>query len=244
MTERARALDRGGVRVVEVDLTDTKLASNLDLLARGHSLRFLRHGSHPGARFELSFGGVKATDLFAPGMCIRGGFTGASVKRAKGGARVGKALLAVLSDELADLTEDLIINALGPVDLLGSTDVNGDPATGGWVSIPENTDPTLAYGNQTGAFDGAGWELLRVFLKATDITTADVHFFHNPSWVGSTWFHCTYDGKFSLEDSPTSGFDYRTFMVPWAGRGVGCPAVYNLLPGGLPGVDMIIQGVK
>jgi hypothetical protein len=239
-------LDRGGIAVVEVALADAagnRIAGGFELKGlEGYGLRCLRHGSHPGGRLELSFSGNKSTDLFAPGMCIKGGFTNVFAKRAAGSARIGKLSLAVLKERQVDLTEDLIISAIGPVDLLGTTDANGDPAA--WVTVPEDTDPNAAFGTQVGAFDAAGWELLRVYLKATDITTADVHFFHNPSWVGTTWFHASIDGVFQMPDSPTSGHDFRTFMVPWGGRGVGCPAVYQLNPGALTGVDFIIQGVK
>ncbi len=241
--EPVRLLSRGGVTVAEVNLADSGLANGFDLKAvQGYAMRFMRHGSNPGARLELSFGGNMATKFWAPGQVIRGGFDNAQLKRAAGSARIGKATFAILNEPDTDLAEDLIIGALGPVDLLGTTTVDGDPAT--WVTVAENTDPNAAYASQAGAFDGSGWELLRVFVKGTDVTTADVHFFFNPSWTGTTWMHASIDGVFQLPDSPTSGFDYRVFTVPWSGRGIGCPAVYSLLPGGLTGLDFIIQGIR
>lgn len=241
--EPLQLLERGGVFVKEVDLSDSKLSGFVEMVGvRGYGMRMLRHGSHPGARLELAFSGNPATSFFAPGMAVRGGFKTAAVKRAKGCARVGKASIAVFNDPAADISEDLIISAIGPVDLLGACDVNGDPTT--WVTIPEETVPNAAYGTQTGAFDAAGWELLRVMVKATDITTATFHAFHNTSWVGTTWSHCSMDGVFPMDDSPSTGHDWRTFMVPWGGRGVGYIGVWALNPGGLTGVDMIVQGVK
>lgn len=241
--QRIRRLSRGGVMPFELDLSDSKLAQGKELEGvRGYGLRFLRHGSSPGGRLELSFGGNVATKFFAPGMIIRGGFDNVTAKRAKQSARIGKVTLAVLNDPDADLGEDLVINALGPQNLLGACDDDGNPVD--WVTVDEDTDPDAAYGTQVGAFDGTGWELLRVLVKATDVTAADVHFFFNPSWTGTTWFHASVDGPYIFADSPTTGHDWRVFTVPWAGRGVGCPAVYNLAPGALTGLDFIIQGIR
>lgn len=237
-------LDRGGLTTVDIDLADAQLANGKDLVGvRGHALRLLRHGSNPGARFNLSFGGKPASTFFAPGQRVSGGFSNATLKLAPGSAKVGKATLAVLREAQVDLTEDLIISAIGPVDLLGKTSAEGDAVQ--WVTVPEDTLPNAAYAAQTGAFDGSGWELLRVMVKGVGLTTAAIHFFHNPSWLGTNWQHCTVDGVVALDDSPgAGGFAQRTFLVPWGGRGVGCVAVYSLLPGGLTGLDVIIQGVR
>lgn len=237
-------LERGGLTIAEVDLSSAALESGIELKAvQGFGLRMLRAGSNPGARLELAFGGRnKATNFFVPGQKVHGGFKTVLVKRAPGCARVGKATFVVQNKPGADFREDLIVSALGPVDLLGATDPNGDPAT--WVAVPENTDPNAAFGTQTGAFDGSGWEMLRVMVRATGLTGADVHFFHNPSWTGTSWQHCSVDGVINIGDSPTTGFAQRTFLLPWGGRGVGCPAVYNLAPGALAALDFIIQGVR
>lgn len=250
--EPLRLLSRGGLTTFSVDLNDDKLIAGKDFGSiGGNGIRFMRHGSNPGARFELKFSGRESHNFFAPGQAVRGGFEGLTLKRSALGARIGQATFAVLSDPQADLTEDLIVAAIGPVDLLGKT----NPVTGdffavtsggqGWVTIPEDADPTAAYATQVGAFDASGWKLLRVYVKGADLTDAIVHFFHNPSYSGTNWAHATpLNDQYVIVDSPTSGFDIRVFMVPWGGRGVGCPAVYGIAPGALTGVDMIIQGVE
>lgn len=243
-----RFLDRGGIRIAEVDLTDAKVAAGVEMKAtQGWGMRMLRHGSNPGARLELSFGNNKATEFWAPGQVVRGGFSTASVKRAKNSARVGKATIALFSEEFSDLSEDLLITALGPVDLLGGVGGdNNDVLT--FVTIAEDTDPNAAYASQTGAFDGSGWELLRVLIDgqsaAANFTTADLVAWFNPSWTGTTWFECGYDGRYSIPDTDTSGGRYRCLNVPWAGRGVGCFSVRNLLAAARTGLGLIVQGIR
>lgn len=242
-----RFLDRGGIRIVEVDLSSAAVAAGTELKAvQGYGMRLLRHGSNPGARLELSFGNNKATEFFAPGQSVRGGFSTASVKRAKNSAQVGKATLALFNEEFSDLSEDLIVSAIGPVDLLGS--VNNDN-TYTFVSIPEDTDPATAWGVQGGAFDGSGWEMLRVLIDgqsaAANFTTADLVAWFNPSYTASTWFECGYDGRYSIPDVDAGAASrYRCLNVPWAGRGVGYFAVRNLLAAGRTGLGLIVQGIR
>lgn len=243
--EPVRLLSRGGLETFEVDLNDgAVLGGGKDLnTVRGYGLRMLRHGSNPGARFEVRFSGARSTQLFAPGQCVRGGFDGVTLKRAKGGAKIGRALFAVLSEPLVDLTEDLIISALGPVDLLGTTDEEGAIATS--IAVPEDTDPNAAFATQVGAFDGSGWELLRVMVSGAALESADVHWFFNPSYVGTNWQHASsVEGPSVVSDSPTTAYPRRVFMLPWGGRGIGCPAVYSLLPAGLTALNFNIQGVR
>jgi hypothetical protein len=242
-----KKLNRGGVHYEELELSDAELVSGKTVPWGGHGIRFLRHGSNPGARLEVSFGGTAASRFFAPGQVIRGGFDAMSVKTSAGGARVGKAAFAILNEWDTDLAEDLIISALGPIDLLGSA--NPDDPTGQltFVTVPENTEPNDFPEDQLGAFDGSGWELLRVMVSGTDLESASIQFFANHSPNAETqWAHCTLDGVYTIENVTFAPLAYglRTFMVPWAGRGFGCPAVYSLLPAGLTGLGFIIQGIR
>lgn len=239
-----KVLDRGGIATVEVDLTASALTAGYELKAvEGYGLRYMRHGSNPGGRLELKFGNNKATDLFAPGMCVKGGFKTVSVKRAARSAIAGKAMFALLSDRQADVSEDLIVSAIGPVDLLGYT-LNGAPAS--FVTVAEDTDPSGA--NPTGTFDGSGWELLRVMVDGNsnggNFTTADVVFWQTPTYDGTVWFECGTDGRYAIPDTDTSAQRYRSFTVGWAGRGVGYPAVRNLLAAARTGLGFIIQGLR
>jgi hypothetical protein len=243
--ETQRLLSRGGIRYVEVDLNSQLFVGGgtLDLKAgNGYAIRFLRHGSNPGARLELSFGGNLATKFWAPGQVVRGGFDNVQLKRALGGAAVGKAAFAIIDDPGADLEEDLIISALGPVDLLGSTLLDG--SFGAWVTVGEDTVPDGSI-----YFDGSGWELLRVFVKSSGATleSCEVHFFCAPSEVdmgAGRIAHATVDGVFEIANTAGAGIDYRVFTVPWSGRGLGAIMVTDLLPVGLTGLDFIIQGIR
>lgn len=242
----AKLLDRGGINIIEVDLTSASVQSaELELKVPGYALRMLRHGSNPGARMQLKFGGNLASKSFAPGHCVKGGFSNAKVKLSPGSAQVGKATIAVLTEQQCDYTEDLIISAIGPVDLLGATDLTtGAPVS--FVTVAEDTDPAGA--NPTGSFDGSGWELLRVMVDgqsaAANFTTADVVFWQTPSIGGTVWFECGTDGRYQIPDTDTTGGRYRSFTVGWAGRGQGYPAVRNLLAAARTGLGFIIQGLR
>jgi hypothetical protein len=237
-------LNRNGVQLVTLNLADAALLNGKQIPeAVGKGLRLLRHGSNPGARLELSFSGTPADNLWAPGKAIRGGFDGISVKLAKGSARVGIATLAIVKSGLDDFSEDLLIGAIGPVDLLGTSDVNGDVST--YVSVAKNTDPAGA--NPTGSFDGSGWELLRVLVDtgaaaAANCTTLELHPWTNPYYSGSNWFNQSID-VISVPDTPTSGGRYRSLTVPWAGRGMGYFGVYNVA-GTMANCGLIVQGLK
>jgi hypothetical protein len=77
-----------------------------------------------------------------------------------------------------------------------------------------------------------------------NFTTADVVFWQTPNYDGTLWHECGLDGRYSIPDTDTSGQRYRSFTVGWAGRGLGYPAVRNLLAGARTGLGFIIQGLK
>lgn len=239
-----KLLSEGGVTVHSVELADTDLPKGKQLkVPAGYAIRFLRHGSNPGARLELSSSGTRVSDFFAPGQVVRGGFDTLVVKLARGGARAGKASFGVFKEPSTDLSEDLIMSAIGPVDLLGATNLAGDPVT--YVTVTEDTDPSGA--NPTGSFDASGWELLRIFTDGNsaggNATTWDFVPFVNPTYDGTTWHEQTGD-VIPVPDSISSGQRYRCFTVPWAGRGLGAFAIRNLLAAGRTGVGLIVQGLR
>lgn len=238
-------LERGGINILEVPLTDAALTSGGYELkgAGGSSLVILKHGSNPGGRIDVTFGRSKAVPM-APGQRVKGGFKSAVLKLGKNSARAGKLTLAVLPDWQVDFSEDQLVSAIGPLDLLGATDKDGAPLN--FVPVTEDTDPSGA--NPVGSFDGSGWELLRVMVDgnsaAGNFTTADVVFWQTPTYDGTVWFECGFDGRYSLPDTDTSAGRYRSFTVGWAGRGLGYPAVRNLLAAARTGLGFIIQGLR
>lgn len=225
----------------DVKFTTTK-GGNLGM--GGFGLIYLRRGSNPGGLLELTVGGKLQS--FGPGDVYRGPFTDLNLKRAAGSATTGYARLLVLRHPLADYKENLD-NAQQPqpITLLGTVNDDGSPAT--FVTVTEDTDPTGA--NPTGSFDATGFEYLRVLMDTrsggTDATTFDVVFWFTPVVGGTTWFECGYDGRYSIPDVDAGAAGrYRSFIVPWRGRGQGAVAVRNLLAAARTSVGFIIQGIK
>lgn len=237
------------LQLVTVDLAATaggdwaNLAAGVARQETGVGMLLLRAGSNPGARLELAVNGQSISKTLQPGQRLRGAFNGFTVKRAVGCARVGRAFLVIFTKPEADLSEPAVMDAVGPIDLLGVTDPStGEPVT--YVNVAEDTDPAGAA--PTGSFDISGWSLLRVLIDGNtaggNFTTSDLVPWNDPGYAGN-WHEQGID-RISIPDSDTSGQRFRSFTLPVAGRGLMYLVPRNLQAAARTGLNLIVQGLR
>lgn len=239
-----RLLNHGGLMYLDVDLSDPTgaLAVGQPMSQDGWSIRFLRSGSSPGARLELSFDGNPVNKNFTPGQEVGGGFKGFTLKRAASSSRVGFARLAISTSPLAWCAEDFRQDVVQPQALLGSLNPDGSPNT--YVTVAEDTDPSGVA--PVGSYDFSGWNDLAYLIDgqsaAGNFTTADIVFWTDPGYLGN-WHEEGTLSRISIPDSDTSGARYRSFMRSVRGTGREYPAVRNLQAIARTGLGFIVIGV-
>ena len=246
------------VRVVEVSLNELYANGSLApkrLPLSGYGVIFLAKLSHPGARLQLDINGEWKS--FSPGDRFRFPFKDLTVRLGLGSVLLApqKAYLLVALHPDAWPEESNILAGQGrmPIDLLGETyqDQNLGATFGQvktFVTVAEDTDPTLlAYGS-AGTFEGQGFKKLRVLINGLtnggNATSFDlIPWYLAGGWGGQALWHEQGTERISVPDSDSSGQQYRVLVVPWAG-GVGYFSIRNLLATLRTGLGLCIQGIE
>lgn len=255
--KRLEEQGRGSWRVVEVSLNGLYANGTFapkEIPGTGYGVIFLAKSSHPGAMLELDINGKWST--FSPGDRLRFPFQSLTIRLGYAspiGAAAKAYLLVSTSPEAWPEESNLFANQVRlPVDLLGETysseHVGGafqQPKT--WVTIAEDTDPTLlAYGS-AGTFEAHGFTRLRVLIDmlsngANGLTCDLVPWYWAGGYAAGSWMEQGTE-RISVPDSDTSGRQYRVLTVPVAGRGLMYFAIRNLTAAARTGVGLVIQGI-
>lgn len=246
---------KGAWRVIQLDLAELALAgvNGKSFEVTGYGIVFLAKVSHRGALLDLDIGGAWAA--FGPGDRLRFPFTNFTVKLNSWSASITPAkayLLVSLTPE--SWPEEALLTAWQgqvPIDLLGSSVERpfGGASAYTFVSITEDTDPTLLTYGQQGTFEAHGFKRLQVICD-TNSGGANATSFDLVPWyflggsAGSLGWSEQGTERIAVPDTDTSGGRYRILTVPVSGRGLMYFAVRNLLAAARTSIGLVVRGIE
>lgn len=237
----ARPMNEGNpFTIVSFDLSDSRLASGLQVKTQGYGLLYKRDASNLGGRLHVNLGG-RIDDLY-PGARIRGYFQDPTFFLSSRSALSGPANLLVLGTPDADFIEPIAppgveVTSGGALDLLGNS------IAGTYTSVAQSTQPSGA--SPAGSFNANGYSRVRLLIDAdpaasgTPATSFDIiPWFQDP--VSGRWYEQGSE-RISFPDSATTHYRYRVATIAVAAAGKVYFEIANLT--NVTSLGFIAQGV-